>query len=209
MGGARPWWWDATGEGSRVDRLRAEDWYREALGVLGERGSEALTIAVMCERLQITKGSFYHHFGSMAGFVRGLLRYWEQEHSERLIALSEAQADPRERIRVLTDIALELPHASEGAIRAWARSNPEIAAVVERVDQRRVQHIADAVAALGADRDRAQLLAHLSTTVLVGAQTREHPVDHDRLRRMFAEVTRLVFLEEASPPAGTLASAGG
>ncbi len=201
--------WDATSEGDRVDRLRAEDWYREALGVLGEQGSEALTIAVMCERLQITKGSFYHHFGSMAGFVRGLLQYWEREHNERLIALSEAQADPHQRILALTDIGLELPHASEGAIRAWGRSNPDIAAVVDRVDQRRVQHIADAVAALGADRNRAQLLAHLSTTVLVGAQTREHPVDHERLRQMFVEVTRLVFLEADSAPPATLAPANG
>ena len=120
-----------------VERRSAEHYFGEALALLGEQGSQALTIAALCERLQVTKGSFYHHFGGMPSFVDALLAYWEQEHSERLIALNRAQPDATLRITSLTDMGVNLPHASESAIRAWGRSNPDVAAVVERVDKRR------------------------------------------------------------------------
>lgn len=178
-----------------VERLTAEDYYREALAVLGEHGSEAMTIAVLCERLDVTKGSFYHHFGGLPGFVEGLLAYWEREHSDRLIAISKAQPDPSLRIATLTDMGVHLPHASESAIRSWGRSNPEVAEVVARVDRRRERHLVDAVGALGVDRPHARLLGRIALSLLIGVQQREHPVDLKRLRQMFEEVTKLVFLE--------------
>lgn len=178
-----------------VERLTAEDYYREALAVLGEHGSEGMTIAVLCERLDVTKGSFYHHFGGLPGFVEGLLAYWEREHSDRLIAISKAQPDPSLRIATLTDMGVHLPHASESAIRSWGRSNPEVAEVVARVDKRRERHLVDAVGALGVDRPHARLLGRIALSLLIGVQQREHPVDLKRLRQMFEEVTKLVFLE--------------
>jgi AcrR family transcriptional regulator len=178
-----------------VERLSPEDYFREALAVLGEAGSEGLTIAALCERLEITKGSFYHHFGGMPGFVTQLLDYWEREHSERLIKISKAQPDPTLRIFTLTEMGVGLPHASEAAIRAWGRSSPEVAEATARVDRRRERHLVEAVSALGIDRQRARLLARIGLNLLVGVQQREHPVDLKRLRQMFEEVNKLVFLE--------------
>lgn len=178
-----------------MERLTPEDYFREAFAVLGESGSEALTIALLCERLDVTKGSFYHHFGGMPGFVTQLLDYWEREHSERLIKISKAQPDPTLRIFTLTEMGVGLPHATEAAIRAWGRSSPEVAEATERVDRRRERHLVDAVSALGIDRPRARVLARIALNVLVGVQQREHPVDLKRLRQMFEEVNKLVFLE--------------
>ena len=182
-------------DGGRVERLTADDYFREALAVLGEHGSQAMTIASLCDRLDVTKGSFYHHFGGMPGFVEQLLTYWEREHSERLIAISRAQPDPSLRIATLTDMAVNLPHASESAIRAWGRSNPEVAEVSARVDKRRERHIVDAIAALGIDRARSRLLGRIAINLLVGIQVREVPPDHRRLRQMFEEITKLAVLE--------------
>lgn len=178
-----------------MERLTPEDYFREALAVLAESGSEALTIAALCDRLDVTKGSFYHHFGGMPGFATQLLGYWEREHSERLIKLSRAQPDPTLRIFTLTEMGVGLPHASEAAIRAWGRSSPEVAEATERVDRRRERHLVDAVSALGIDRPRARVLARIALNVLVGVQQREHPVDLKRLRQMFEAVNKLVFLE--------------
>ncbi|HZC72640.1 MAG TPA: TetR/AcrR family transcriptional regulator [Jatrophihabitans sp.] len=178
-----------------MERLTPEDYFREALVVLGDYGSEALTIAMLCERLGITKGSFYHHFGGMPGFVTQLLEYWAREHSDRLIKISRAQPDPTLRIATLNDLGVGLPHASEAAIRAWARSSPEVAEVVTRVDRRRERHLVDAIAALGIDRAHARVLARIGLNLLIGVQQREHPVDLKRLRQMFEEVNKLVFVE--------------
>lgn len=178
-----------------MERLNVEDYYREAFDVLGESGSEALTINVLCERLQVTKGSFYHHFGGMPAFVEALLLFWESEHSDRLIAISKAQPDPTLRMATLVDIAVALPHATEAAIRAWARSNAEVSTVTVRVDRRRERHITDAIVALGLDRPPARLLARMTMNLLVGAQQREPSVDTKRLRQSLEEFQKLVFLE--------------
>jgi AcrR family transcriptional regulator len=178
-----------------VERLNAADYFREAMDVLGEWGSEAMTIALLCERLQVTKGSFYHHFGSMPNFVTELLQFWESEHSERLIAVSKSQADPATRIALLIDIAVGLPHGSEAAIRAWARSSADVAEVTARVDRKRERHLVDAITAVGVDRTRARLLGRMALNILIGAQQRESPVELRRLRQMFEEVTRLILLD--------------
>jgi AcrR family transcriptional regulator len=178
-----------------MERLTADDYFREALVVLGELGSQAMTIASLCERLDVTKGSFYHHFGGMPTFVDQFLAYWEREHSERLIAISRAEPDPTMRITTLTDMAVNLPHASESAIRAWGRSNPEVAEVTARVDKRRERHVVDAIAAIGVDRTRARLLGRIALDLLIGIQQREVPPDLKRVRQMYEEITKLVMLE--------------
>ncbi len=178
-----------------MERLTAEDYYQAAFEILGQVGSEALTIASLCERLDVTKGSFYHHFGGMPGFADGLLDFWEREHSDRLIAISKAQPDPTLRMATLVEIAVSLPHATEAAIRSWGRSSAEVAAVTVRVDRRRERHLTDAITALGLDRTQSKLLARISMNLLIGAQQRENPVDRKRLRQTFEEFEKLIFLE--------------
>lgn len=178
-----------------MERLTATRYFEEALALLGEQGSQTLTIAALCERLDVTKGSFYHHFGGMPAFCDELLAYWEREHSERLIALSQAQIDTSLRITTLTEFAVNLPHASESAIRAWGRSSPDVAAVVERVDQHREQHVVESLEALGLASDRARILGRLAMDLLIGIQTREVPPSPTRARELLQEVERLVFVE--------------
>lgn len=181
--------------GMSMERLTADDYFREALALLGEQGRQAMTIASLCERLDVTKGSFYHHFGGMPTFVEQLLAYWEREHSERLIAISRAQPDPTLRVATLTEMAVNLPHASESAIRSWGRSNAEVAEVTARVDKRRERHVVDAIAAIGVDRTRARLIGRIAVDLLIGIQQREVPPDLKRMRQMYEEITRLAMLE--------------
>lgn len=178
-----------------MERLSTSDYFREALEILATVGSDGLTIASLGERLNVTKGSFYHHFGGMPSFAEALLAYWEAEHSDRLIAAARAERDPDRRVDVVVDIAVDLPHESEAAIRAWGRSLPEVAEVVARVDKRRERLLVDAVAAIGVDRPRARLLARIALNLLIGAQQRENPVDRRRLQQVFDEYRKLVYFE--------------
>lgn len=160
-----------------------------ALDVLAESGSEGLTIAELCGRLGVTKGSFYHHFAGMPELVTALLAFWEQDRTQRLISASDAEPDPKARAALLTEIALRLPHAAEAALRAWGRGNPEVRAVVERVDRARERHLAESMRLFGLSAERAELRARIAMAVLVGTQQREHPVDIERLRAMLAELS--------------------
>lgn len=176
-------------------RLVAQDYFREALEVLADQGSEALTIAAVCDALSVTKGSFYHHFGSLSGFVDQLLPYWENLRSSRLVVRSRPPQDPRQKLGALIEVAIALPHATEAAMRAWGWRRPDVALAVERVDARRERQVTGMIAAVGIDRATARTVSRIMLDVVISAQQRESPVDAYRLRKTLEECSRLVALE--------------
>ncbi|ALE79138.1 hypothetical protein WY02_12605 [Pseudonocardia sp. AL041005-10] len=109
-------------------QIAAEQYYDAAMSILAREGAAGLKIGPLCRSLGVTSGSFYHHFGGWAGFVRGLLRYWEAEQTDRIVELARATADPVERIDVVKQLTVALRHDAEAAIRAWAQIDPRSAA---------------------------------------------------------------------------------
>jgi AcrR family transcriptional regulator len=170
-----------------------------ALELLAEQGPDGLTIAALCRRLGVTKGSFYHHFRDLSDFVDGLLDYWAAEHALRLIALSESVADPEERIELLRGIAISLPHDAEAAIRAWSWSNPTVAATQRKVDEARLAHLTRAGEQIGMTPERARVMATISLSVLVGMQQLVRPVPAGAMDEVFSELQRAYI---AGAPAG-------
>ena len=59
--------------------LSRSAYFDVALELLAEGGHDGLTIAALCARLGVTKGSFYHHFRDLCAFTDALLAYWEAE----------------------------------------------------------------------------------------------------------------------------------
>ncbi len=178
-----------------MTRLTKSDYFAAALDQLSEQGSESLTTAAMVARLGVTKGSFYHHFDGLDDFVGQLLAYWEADAEAALTVRSRVDRDPRRRLAQTVSHAVELPHAVEAAVRAWGRDRCDVAAAVERVDQRRERTLTTAVSAFGVDRAHARSLARVILHVMIGTQQRESPVDLPQLERALAECTRLVALE--------------
>jgi AcrR family transcriptional regulator len=176
--------------------LSRSAYYEAGLELLAESGHGALTIAALCERLGVTKGSFYHHFADMAEYVGLLLDHWEAEHATRLIALSESVTDPEERFDLLQGIAVGLPHGAEAAIRAWSWNSRTVAAAQERVDRARLAHLTSAGVDAGLQPVRAKRMAKISLSVLVGMQLLERPARKKSMEDVFGELRHWVAAEE-------------
>jgi AcrR family transcriptional regulator len=176
-------------------------YYEAGLELLAEGGHGRLTIAALCERLGVTKGSFYHHFGDMAEYVGLLLDHWEAEHATRLIARSESVTDPKERFDLLQGIAVGLPHGAEAAIRAWSWNSKVVAAAQDRVDRARLVHLTRAGVDAGLDPARAKRMAKISLSVLVGMQLLERPARKKSMEDVFSELRHWVAAED---PAASL-----
>jgi AcrR family transcriptional regulator len=172
---------------SPAETRTRRDYFDAAMAILSEHGPESLTIAALCERLGVSKGSFYHHFRGMPGFVEDLVADWEVEHNDRLIDRSNGERDPMRRVEVLRDIAVGLPHGAEAAIRAWSRSSPAVAVALARVDVRRELHVADSLALLGLEPRRARLFARMGLAIVVGIQQMQRPVDRAALEAMLTD----------------------
>jgi AcrR family transcriptional regulator len=173
-----------------VDRQSPEDYFAVALELLAEGGSAALTIANLCQRLGVTKGSFYHHFSGQPAFRDALLAHWEAQVDEVIAPQLEAVADPHERIELLKQMGVAVDHRAETALRAWARTDPVVAATQHRLDERREEQLALAFVELGIEPGHARVLARIGVTILVGTQQLEGDVDRARLGELFDEYQR-------------------
>ena len=179
-----------------VSTRSRDDYLATGLDLLADGGESAVTIAALCGRLGVTKGSFYHHFADVGAFHDALLGFWE-EGTRRAISEARAVADSRRRLTVLKQLAVDAHHEAEGAIRAWGRSYEPAAAVVRRVDTAREAHLVESFRARGLSPARARRLARIGLATLIGTQHMEDPVDRRRLLRVFDEYQR--WLESAVP----------
>jgi AcrR family transcriptional regulator len=51
--------------------------FQAARELLAEQGSDAVTVAALCRRLGLSKGSCHHHFTTLPGFVTALAEHRE------------------------------------------------------------------------------------------------------------------------------------
>src|SRR4051794_39147405 len=73
----------ASAAAGRPGRLGPDDYITVGRRLLAEGGIGAVTIANVCAQLQVTKGSFYHHFDGGTAFHAALLADYEDEYGRR------------------------------------------------------------------------------------------------------------------------------
>ena len=168
--------------------LTREQYFEAALDVIAGEGLGALTIAELCARLDVTIGSFYHHFKGRPAFLEAFFEWWEAEHAFRMVEAARAESDPAARLALLKKLAIGLPHGAEAAIRTWSTSHPETAAAQRRVDEARIAVVVDTLRQLGLPPGRSKTLGVMSVSVLAGAQALGKADEGALLRRAFDEL---------------------
>lgn len=181
-----------------TDRLNPDDYFAAAMAILTEDGVAGLTTTRLCERLQVTRGSLYHHFESGPAFHAALIAHWEQEVVPGILAAIDA-VEPAARIDVLHDVALHADHEAEKAMRAWAHTNPLAAAALARVDEAREAALAKAFVDVGIEPGAAATLSRIGFSLLIGAQQLDDPIDRDRLRDVLAEYRAWIDHRRTTP----------
>lgn len=177
-----------------------DDYFEAAFRLLGSDGAGSLKISVLTKELKVTSGSFYGYFGSFDGFVEQFLGYWEQTQTDRIAAMSDALADPVGRIHRMKDLARELHHEAEAAIRSWAHTNPRVAEAQQRVDERRLEALTRVLLPAAGSRREARNLALMGLTLLVGLQQLRSPVRKRDFDVVFNQYEELLL---ARLPVGT------
>ncbi|QNS08247.1 TetR/AcrR family transcriptional regulator [Streptomyces xanthii] len=150
-------------------RLTAQDWADAALSAIGEGGIAAVAVEPLAARLGTTKGSFYWHFANRAALIEAALDRWEQLNTEGTISEVEAEPDPRQRIRLLFSEAITSATTNplEVALLATA-TQPQVAAALRRVTERRVDYLARLFGDLGFPEPEARRRGLLAYTAYLG-----------------------------------------
>ena len=123
--------------------LNRESWVTAAIEVLVESGIGAISISRLAEKLNITRGSFYHHFGGREDLLIAVLQYWEESLTINIRVKVEAlRLPPRETLKQLVRIIRKYRAAEyDAAFRAWGLHDPLCGKILERVDSFRLGYI--------------------------------------------------------------------
>ena len=157
------------GQEDRGRRLSPQDWARAALEAMRTGGLASVAVEPLAAALGTTKGSFYWHFRNRDALVEAALALWEQEHTEAVIALVEAEVEPLDRLRTLLTVVIGSTgeDSLELAVLATA-DHPLVAPVLARVTQRRIDYTVQLFRGLGFTDAQARHRGLLAFTAYLG-----------------------------------------
>jgi AcrR family transcriptional regulator len=176
-----------------------EQYFESALAALAELGFTGLNIGLMCKKLGVTSGSFYHHFGNWQGFVDALLGYWENRQVMILREVEFGAGPPEADIESLRRLTLGLHHEAEAAIRAWGANDDSVREVRNRVDDARRKTVNKAVLRVVGDKAVAKVVTSLGMSMLVGYQQVAGDGGYVSLDKLLDEFVRLVYSHAEVP----------
>ncbi|MEM8773601.1 MAG: TetR/AcrR family transcriptional regulator [Pseudomonadota bacterium] len=129
----------------RQIRLTRDDWIDAALGLLVDRGIDAVQITVLAKHLSVTRGSFYWHFQSHEELLNALVERWSRLNTNVIFeAVKDAQTlddGILALFSVWTDHTRFDPDLDQ-AIRDWARHDEALRVKLKIEDQSRVEALA-------------------------------------------------------------------
>lgn len=151
-------------------RLGREDWVREALEVLQERGVDGVKIVVIAEQMGVTSGSFYWHFKGLQDLLDCLLDYWERGLTDAVIEVAKAYGGPPEDriLNLMLQVIEEDAATYDHAISVWARRDPATNAVFERTLRKRFDFAAWMFKQCGFSNRQAAVRGRLMVAYLMG-----------------------------------------
>ncbi|GAA1461952.1 TetR/AcrR family transcriptional regulator [Williamsia maris] len=154
----------------KTARLTADDWIAAAFDLLTSDGVAAVKVVTLCQRLKVTKGSFYWHFTDINALFEAMAGAWTDESDSYLRGLTElGTAPPAERIEQMTKRLVDhRTWARESAVREWARSNPTVATAVAALDNRIFEVVQDTLVELGLGAADARIRAGLLVYAGIG-----------------------------------------
>ena len=153
-----------------MPRLSKEKWLDEGFRLLSNFAQDKLRIQYLCQRLGVTKGSFYHHFKSMDHYISALLERWEEENTHTFIKVANQGKDAEERMEALSERAVVTDQSIEAAIRSWAFYKPVVKKHLKKVDRIRLKYLEAIFEENGDDPETAAAKANLDYAVLIGIQ---------------------------------------
>lgn len=168
------------------------DWCERGLQLLSEEGFQRITIDNLCSLLNKTKGSFYHHFRHIDGYIEALMKYWLEKNTVDFIKSTETITDIREKYTKLNDLASSTSQKAEQVIRAWSFSSEVVRQYLQQVDDMRVEYLIKLNKQTGMNAKEAKDNAIIEYATLIGIQQLYPNISKEDFKRLY-----LVFTNKA------------
>jgi len=151
-------------------RLTKEDWLKKGLQVLTAKGYTNLRLEYLCEQLEVTRGSFYHHFDDLNDYVDKMMAHWEDNSNHIMDNVAASPGAPLERLSQLQRDVFNIPARLEVVLRAWATFNKIVLKYIRRIDRKRIGFIAELYLEHGLSQEAADTTAKIEYATYIGVQ---------------------------------------
>lgn len=141
-------------------RLRADDWLIAALDIMVDEGIGGVKVQRLCDRLGVTKGSFYWHFTDLDAFLGELARRWADDGAESHGKIDVDTGDPRATLLLAMQVFADRRNRNLArAMREWAQTDPRAKAAIAKADRALYERIKAIMEQLGFDETEAAVRA--------------------------------------------------
>jgi len=142
-------------------RLSADDWVRAALDVMVDEGIAGVKIQRLCDRLGVTKGSFYWHFEDLDAFLSEVARQWAEDGPGLADSLDD-EPDPDRRLFLAMRLFAKPRNRNLArAMRDWAQNDDRARAAIRKSDEAVFDQLKTALHRKGFDDDEAEVRAKI------------------------------------------------
>jgi AcrR family transcriptional regulator len=153
--------------------LTESDWVEAATDILVKENVRGIRIDTLCQKLGVTKGSFYWHFKTRADLLTAMLKSWQRRMTLNVIqTISRTNETGFSRLRNLMALP-RMPRSPafaqvEMSIRDWGRRVDLPREAVEEVDHIRLEYFAELFRTEGFSEEEARSRAYLSYCLMMG-----------------------------------------
>jgi AcrR family transcriptional regulator len=176
-----------------IEQPSAKDWLDQGLKVLAKKGFTALKAEPMAKAMGVSRGSFYWHFTDIGAFHTELLSRWREVAAEQVITGVEAAANDQPPLAVLLRRTFAGRLALEKAVRSWAASDAGARNAVQAIDRRRLDYVANLIAAEGLTLEAAQARAQILYWAFLGFALSDRALPRPQHEAVIDELIRIAL----------------
>ena len=145
---------------TKKTKLTRQKWLEFSLELLIKEGNTKLRIDNLVRCMGVTKGSFYWHFKNRDDFILSLVEHWIKISTLVVVEhMQQIPGDGKKRLfELLKFIVINDLTRYDVAIRAWALMEPQVAHIVRKADQRRLDFVRNLFAEMGFERNELKML---------------------------------------------------
>ncbi|MFC3053247.1 TetR/AcrR family transcriptional regulator [Kordiimonas pumila] len=168
-------------------KIPAKQWLETAKNALINEGIAGVRVDRLAKTLGVTRGGFYHNFKNREDLLDQLLNLWATNN--KFIPDTNLPSTPEEAVAYL-NLMLDWLISEESfsptfdlAIREWARVDTKADKFLSKIDQERLNNLANVFMTIGCEKGEAQTRAKVFYYHQIGYYSMGHHVTQDKNER--------------------------
>lgn len=185
--------------------LTDADWVDAATDILVNENVRGIRIETLCNRLGVTKGSFYWHFKGRPDLLAALLRTWRQRMTTNIIdRLTQRSGDATTRLTSLFGLTSRPKSEAfariEESVRDWGRRDAQARDAVRAADETRLAYFEGLLVAHGLAPELARQRAYIAYAIMMGDSVLRQTLDTEAHKKQLVdEIVTMLTQSPAAP----------